>query len=87
MGTPVIAGAGDQQCAALGVVHIGGLNDSHHFLWWETATNDWKILETKIMSCLNDMDYRIKLIKNAWKKLNEIYSYNAVRKRFNEVVK
>jgi hypothetical protein len=85
--TPQYPGQQAMQCAALGVVHIGGVNDSHEFLWSDTATNDKTILETEFVLCLNEYEYRIEMIQNAWECLNEIYSYKAVRDRFYEEVR
>jgi hypothetical protein len=84
--TPQFPGQQAMQCAALGVVHIGGVNDSHEFLWPETATNDKMILETEFVTCLNEYEYRVEMIQNAWDVLDEIYSYNAVRNRFEEMI-
>ena len=83
--TSLYPGQQAMQCAALGVVHIGGVNDSHEFLWPDTATNDVTILEKEFVLCLNEYEYRVEMIQNAWDQLNNIYSYNAVRTRFREI--
>jgi len=74
------------QCAALGVIHIGGYNDSHPLLFPETSTNDEDTLENWVSNLLNDQALRGKLIHNAWKRVNTIYSYDAVRERAKELL-
>lgn len=74
------------QCAALGVIHIGGLNDSHAILWPETATNDTEILESRIKEYLGNYNKRIQVIQYAYNKVNEIYSYDAVYTRAQKLL-
>jgi hypothetical protein len=76
--TKAFPGQQSIQCAALGVVHIGGLNDAHSYLWPETATNDFDQLEYYFSMYLNDYDKRIEVIQNAFDKLNKTYSYESV---------
>jgi len=83
--TPQYPGQQAMQCSALGVVHIGGINDSHQFLWPDTATNDKRILENMFAEYFEDINKRINAIQYAWSKVNEIYSYDAVKKRFEEI--
>ena len=63
-------GSQAMQCAALGVINIGGLNCSHRLLWPETATNDPNILEGRIRDYLenpskvhNAVDYAHRTVK------------------------
>ena len=63
-------GSQAMQCAALGVINIGGLNCSHRLLWPETATNDPNILEGRIRDYLenpskvhNGVDYAHRTVK------------------------
>lgn len=74
-------GQQSMQCAALGVIHIGGLNDSHTILWPETATNDLNQLEYYVNLYLTDYEKRIQTIQYAYNKVNEIYSYDSVYKQ------
>lgn len=67
------------QCAALGTLNIGGLNDSHFHLYPSTSTNDFSILEQEIVKCLNDQPYIESLIISAWDNVNKLYSLNAVK--------
>lgn len=66
------------QCAAVGVIHIGGENDSHTMLWPNTATNNTEQLEYYINLYLTDYNKRIEAIQYAFNKVNEIYSYDSV---------
>lgn len=66
------------QCAALGIINIGGVNDSHSLLWPETATNDFDQLEYYFNLYLTDYNKRINTIQNAYNILNNVYSYTAV---------
>lgn len=75
------------QCAAVGVIHIGGENDSHTILWPGTATNNLQVLESKISEYLTDYDSRINAIQFAFNRLNEMYSYSAVKTKTNELLK
>jgi len=81
---PMFPGQQAMQCAALGVIHIGGENDSHKILWPETATNDFDTLEYYFNLYLTDYDKRTEVIQNAYSKLNDIYSYTAV---YNKTIK
>ena len=63
-------GSQAMQCAALGVINIGGLNCSHRLLWPETSTNDVNILESRIrdyiqnpMAVNNAVDYAHKTVR------------------------
>jgi len=63
-------GSQAMQCAALGVINIGGLNCSHRLLWPETSTNDINILESRIrdyiqnpMAINNAVDYAYKTVR------------------------
>jgi len=85
---PTVQFPGQQamQCAALGVIHIGGVNDSHHFLWPDTSTNDVIKLEKMLMEYTQNIEKRIYAIKYAWKQLNEIYSYDAIRYKVDQIL-
>jgi len=82
---PFYPGQQAMQCAALGVIHIGGINDSHPMLWPETATNNKKILEDRFVEYTQDTDKRTRVLQYARKQLNNIYSYDAIRDRFKEI--
>ena len=73
-------------CALFGIVNIGGINDSHYYLWPETATNDERVLEQKFKEYINNMQKRIEVITNAWERANELYSFESARKRLAEIL-
>jgi hypothetical protein len=75
---PMFPGQQAMQCAALGVIHIGGENDSHKILWPETATNDLATLESCLNEYLNNYNKRLQVIQYAYDKLNEVYSYESI---------
>jgi hypothetical protein len=78
-----------QQCiqvAAVGSVNLGGLNESHHILFPDTATNDENILEEKFKQYLDDENELFRAIQYAWEKLNEKYSFNVVKQQLSEVM-
>ena len=74
------------QVAAVGSINIGGLNESHHILFPDVATNDKKILEEKFVEYLNDADERFRVMKYAWEKLNEVYTYDLVKKQITDIL-
>ena len=51
----------------------------------DSANCDEKILEEVFVEYLNDEQKRFDAISFAWTKLNEIYSFNSVRKQVNEI--
>ena len=75
------------QVVSTGTIQIGGLNDNHRLLCPETATNDWNILEEKILEYINNEESRFKVIKNSWDKVNDIFSFNSVRININNFLK
>jgi hypothetical protein len=78
-----------QQCiqvANVGSIQMGGLNESHHILFPETATCDRKILEEKFEEYLKDLDKRFEVIEYAWDKLNENYSYDFIKKQLLDIL-
>ena len=83
---PVYPGQQAMQCAALGIIQIGGVNDSHHFLWPETATCDEKVLEEKFVEYLNDYEKRVTLIQTAFERINKVYSFKAIKNKFEEII-
>lgn len=75
------------QVASTGTIQIGGLNDNHKLLYPETATNDWGVLEEKIVEYINNEESRFKVITNAWNKTNEVFGFNSVRTNINNFIK
>tara|TARA_R110000851_G_scaffold326303_2_gene494855 strand:- start:3934 stop:4902 length:969 start_codon:yes stop_codon:yes gene_type:complete len=79
---------GDQaiQCAIVGTINVGGNNDSHKVLFPETYGNNFENLEEKVKLYLTNQDAYHEAITYAWNKVNEIYSFDAVRSRINNLV-
>ena len=75
------------QVANVGSINFGGLNESHHLLFPETATNDEQVLEEKFVEYLNNHKKRFEVIQYAWNKLNETYGFTAVRKNIETLLK
>jgi hypothetical protein len=75
------------QSAILGVINIGGVNDSHFNLHPNTAHNDVEKLDNEFARYLEDLDYRNMQIENSFRKAEEIYSFKAVRNKFNKISK
>ncbi len=73
------------QTANVGSINIGGLNESHHLLFPETATCDKKILEERFEEYLKDVDKRFQVIEYAWEKLNEHYSFKVIKKQLTDL--
>lgn len=74
-----------QQCkqvASVGSINFGGENDSHKFLYPETATCDWDTLEEVFVKYFEDENARFEAIEYAWKAVNEICGFDVVRKIF-----
>lgn len=74
------------QSAIVGIINIGGVNDSHFNLWPDTANNDLTHLSHVFEKCISDIDYRIKLITGAFNKCNEIYSFNSVKNTIINII-
>ena len=73
------------QCAVLGIINIGGINDSHHNLFPHTATNDLAVLEDEFVKYLDDHEYRVTKIQEAFTAAEKMYSFDAVRERFQNI--
>tara|TARA_B100000795_G_scaffold37371_1_gene24622 strand:- start:2886 stop:3902 length:1017 start_codon:yes stop_codon:yes gene_type:complete len=59
--------------ANVGSINIGGMNESHHLLYPETATCDEGKLEDIFVHYLNNSEERFKAIQRAWSNLNIHY--------------
>jgi len=67
------------QSAILGIINIGGLNDSHFVLHSKTAHNNKERLEEQFYNYYTDHSLRINVITEAWNNVNKIYSFNATK--------
>ena len=52
----------------------------------EVATNDRKILEEKFVEYLNDEVSRFRVMEYAWETLNEVYSYDVVKRQLLDIL-
>lgn len=75
------------QVAGTGTINIGGENESHHILFPETAGCDTTHLEKVFVELLNNPAKRFEVIQYSWEKLNEIFSFESVRKKIDDIVR
>ena len=73
------------QVASVGSINIGGLNESHHILYPDTATCDEKILEEKLDEYINDEKKKFNAIEYAWEKVNENFSFKKVKNQLENL--
>ena len=73
--------------AAAGVINVGGSNNSHKYLFPELATNDLSKLEAVIGNIISDQNKRTEIMQTAFDKVNELYSFNTVRRQVKELQK
>ena len=74
------------QCAALGILNIGGVQDSHEILFPDTATNDWGKLEKIFDLYYNNIDKHYDAIQFAYNKAIDVYSYKSIESRFKKMI-
>lgn len=74
------------QCAALGIINFGGIQDSHGILWPDLATNNEKILKKKFEQIINDEILHNTYVENAYKRAQSIYSHSSVKKQFLKII-
>ena len=71
--------------ASVGTINIGGVNDNHFLLYPETATCDTNILEQRFTEYVEDDTRRNEVMSYAWNRLNEIFSFDSVRKQIENM--
>ena len=74
------------QCAALGTVMLGGLNDSHKVLYPELATCNIDKLVELFNRLETDTTYYKETVTYATEKLQEVYSFDVVRKQIKTLL-
>jgi len=74
------------QCAALGILNVGGVQDSHEILYPETATNDWEQLENAFSEIHTNSEKRKEVMVRAFEKAKTHYSHNAVKQKFSSLL-
>tara|TARA_R110000851_G_scaffold13015_6_gene44736 strand:+ start:3062 stop:4060 length:999 start_codon:yes stop_codon:yes gene_type:complete len=73
------------QVASVGSINIGGMNESHSILFPETSGIDEELLEKKFVELLNNPQKQFEIIQYAFNKLNEMYSFNVVKKQIESL--
>ena len=73
------------QSSILGVINIGGVNDSHFNLWPKTCHNNLNQLTDFIEKCLDNPEYRFTIMQESFEKASQIYSFEAVRNKFIQI--
>tara|TARA_R110000737_G_scaffold278432_1_gene285203 strand:- start:1304 stop:2374 length:1071 start_codon:yes stop_codon:yes gene_type:complete len=76
-----------QQCklvASAGSINIGGVNDSHQFLYPETATCNLSKLEDVFVKYHEDENARFEAVRYAWERVNELSGFDNVKRLFKE---
>ena len=74
------------QCAALGTVMVGGHNDAHKVLYPELATCDTNRLVELFTKLESDPIYYKEIVDYASKKVQEVYSFDTVRKQIQSLL-
>ena len=74
------------QCAALGIINFGGIQDSHKILWPDLATNDEQILKEKFNQVINDTTLHNTYIKKAFLNAQSIYNHEAVKTQLLKII-
>ena len=74
------------QCAALGTVMVGGHNDAHKILYPELATCDTNRLVELFTKLESDPIYYKEIVDYASKKVQEVYSFDTVRKQIQSLL-
>tara|TARA_R110001592_G_scaffold21149_5_gene85831 strand:+ start:16 stop:990 length:975 start_codon:yes stop_codon:yes gene_type:complete len=75
------------QCAALGILNFGGVQDSHTIFWPDLATNDHHELEKQFNLYYNNQDIHHKAVEYAFNEAQNIYGYEAIHDRFLKMIK
>jgi len=75
------------QCAALGVINVGGNNDIQKYLYPELAGTDLVHLEERFSEIVNNFEKRNQIIQNAFTKANQTYSLESVYKQIENITK
>lgn len=74
------------QCAALGIIMLGGLNDAHNILFPEFATMDVNRLKQSFDKCRCDQSYSQDVVAYSQEMLKNHYSFEVVKKQIKELV-
>ena len=78
-------GSQAMQCAALGVINIGGLNCSHRLLWPETATLDPNILENRIRDYLEHPEKIMNAVDYAFRTVKKFHDTKSVMEQIKNI--
>ena len=78
-------GSQAMQCAALGVINVGGLNCSHRLLWPETATNNPTVLESRIRDYLQHPEKINKAVDYAHETVRRYHDTKSVIEQIKNI--
>jgi hypothetical protein len=67
--------------ASAGTINIGSNNDTNQFLFPKTRSTDWDVLEAEFVKMINNQEYLISIVTNAFEQVNKVYSYDVVREK------
>lgn len=74
------------QCAALGVVVLGGQNDSHKILYPKLATQNIEELLRLFKELRTNYEFYSEIGHYAYDKVNELYSFDKVRSQIENLM-
>ena len=75
------------QCAALGVINVGGNNDIQKHLYPDLSGTDLVYLEEKFTELVNDVEKRVQYITDAFNNAVKIYSLKSVYTEIENIIK
>lgn len=75
------------QCAALGILNFGGVQESHKILWPDLATNDYNELKKQFDFYFHNHEMHINTVQSAFDIAQNTYGYNSIRKRFTKMIR
>jgi len=74
------------QCAALGILNFGGIQESHSLLWPSLATNDCDELEKQFDLYYKNQDLHHQAVQYAFDQAQTIYGYESIQNRFMKML-
>ena len=74
------------QCAAVGTINIGGLNDANYLLYPELTSIDGNVIDRKFGEMLTDYNYIYNYVEQAYNNVNTYYSFESVKQQFLTII-